>query len=45
MTVFKPINGGFIRQAAEYVDPAFGFALGVNFWFAVRCALSIVVVS
>ncbi|OJJ36285.1 hypothetical protein ASPWEDRAFT_109179 [Aspergillus wentii DTO 134E9] len=34
MTVYKPIHGGFIRQCAEYVDPAFGFAIGVNFWFA-----------
>ncbi|KAJ5394594.1 uncharacterized protein N7487_012235 [Penicillium crustosum] len=34
MTTYKPIHGGFIRQCAEYVDPAFGFAIGVNFWFA-----------
>lgn len=30
----------FIRQCAEYVDPAFGFAIGINFWFAVRMASS-----
>ncbi|CAI7602855.1 unnamed protein product [Penicillium glandicola] len=34
MTTYKPVHGGFIRQCAEYVDPAFGFAIGVNFWFA-----------
>lgn len=40
MTTYKPIHGGFIRQCAEYVDPAFGFAIGVNFWFAVWYLLS-----
>ncbi|KAJ6014143.1 hypothetical protein N7540_008734 [Penicillium herquei] len=34
MMAYKPIHGGFIRTCAEYVDPAFGFAIGVNFWFA-----------
>ena len=36
MTSYKPVHGGFIRQCVEYVDPAFGFAIGMNFWFAVR---------
>lgn len=40
MTTYKPVHGGFIRQCAEYVDPAFGFANGINFWFAVRMASS-----
>jgi amino acid permease len=31
-----PVHGGFIRQCSEFVDPAFGFAIGINFWFAVR---------
>lgn len=35
MTTYKPVHGGFIRQCIEYVDPAWGFAIGVNFWFAV----------
>lgn len=35
MTAYKPVHGGFIRQCVEYVDPAFGFAVGINFWFAV----------
>ncbi|PWY70113.1 amino acid transporter [Aspergillus eucalypticola CBS 122712] len=34
MTTFKPVHGGFIRQCIEYVEPAFGFAVGVNFWFS-----------
>ena len=33
-TTYKPINGGFIRQAAEYIDPAAGFANGINFWWS-----------
>ncbi|ORY65552.1 amino acid transporter [Pseudomassariella vexata] len=34
MTTYRPVHGGFIRQAAEYIDPALGFAEGINFWFA-----------
>ncbi|KAJ5645938.1 hypothetical protein N7490_002310 [Penicillium lividum] len=34
MITYKPIHGGFIRMCMEYVDPAFGFAIGVNFWFS-----------
>ncbi|KAJ5758543.1 hypothetical protein N7520_005699 [Penicillium odoratum] len=34
MITYKPIHGGFIRTCMEYVDPAFGFAIGVNFWFS-----------
>ncbi|KAI6840167.1 amino acid transporter [Hortaea werneckii] len=33
MTAYRPVHGGFIRQEAEYVDRAFGFATGINFWF------------
>ncbi|OMP85440.1 putative amino-acid permease meu22 [Diplodia seriata] len=32
MTAYKPVHGGFTRQAGEYVDPALGFAIGINFW-------------
>lgn len=35
MTTYKPVHGGFIRQCIEYVEPAFGFAVGINFWFSV----------
>ncbi|KAJ5281795.1 Amino acid/polyamine transporter I [Penicillium angulare] len=34
MMAYKPVHGGFIRTCIEYVDPAFGFAVGINFWFA-----------
>lgn len=33
MTAYRPVHGGFIRQETEYVDRAFGFACGINFWF------------
>lgn len=33
MATYRPVHGGFIRMATEYVDPALGFAEGVNFWF------------
>lgn len=35
MTAYRPVHGGFIRQNTEYVDRAFGFATGINFWFQV----------
>ncbi|KAK7730670.1 hypothetical protein SLS57_001500 [Botryosphaeria dothidea] len=38
MTAYKPVHGGFTRQAGEYVDPALGFAIGINFWFNVSLA-------
>lgn len=41
MTTYKPVHGGFIRQCIEYVDPAFGFAIGINFWFAVRALINV----
>ncbi|KAL4971978.1 amino acid permease-domain-containing protein [Aspergillus desertorum] len=34
MTTYLPVHGGFIRQCSEFVNPAFGFAIGINFWFA-----------
>lgn len=40
MTTYKPVHGGFIRQCIEYIDPAWGFAIGMNFWFAVSTASS-----
>lgn len=40
MTAYRPVHGGFIRQFSEYIDPAMGFAGGINFWFEVRFPLS-----
>jgi amino acid transporter len=33
MTVAYPVSGGFIRLAGEWVDDAFGFMAGWNFFF------------
>lgn len=33
MTVYMPISGGFIRLAGHWVDDAFGFMAGWNFFF------------
>ena len=33
MTVLHPVSGGFIRMAGKWVDEAFGFAAGWNFFF------------
>ena len=32
MTVFMPVSGGFIRMAGKWVDDAFGFMAGWNFF-------------
>ena len=33
MATLLPISGSFETYATRYVDPAFGFALGWNYWF------------
>lgn len=33
MTVYMPVSGGFIRLAGKWVDDAFGFMAGWNFFF------------
>lgn len=33
MTVLMPVSGGFIRMAGKWVDDAFGFMAGWNFFF------------
>lgn len=33
MTIFMPVSGGFIRLAGQWVDEAFGFMAGWNFFF------------
>src|SRR4051812_8967569 len=32
MAVFMPVSGGFIRMGSKWVDEAFGFMLGWNFF-------------
>lgn len=33
MATYLPVPGSFATYASRYVDPAFGFALGWNYWF------------
>jgi len=33
MTAFLPLPGGFIKLAERFVDPAFAFAIGWNYWY------------
>ena len=33
MATYLPVPGSFGTYASRYVDPAFGFALGRNYWF------------
>jgi amino acid transporter len=33
MTVYMPVTGGFVRLAGHWVDDAFGFMAGWNFFF------------
>jgi len=33
MAAYMPVAGSFSTYAARFVDPAFGFALGWNYWF------------
>lgn len=34
LAAYLPVSGSFATYGARYVDPAFGFALGWNFWFS-----------
>jgi yeast amino acid transporter len=34
MTSHAPISGSFPHYAARWVDPALGFAVGWNYWYA-----------
>jgi amino acid transporter len=34
MATLFPVSGGFTHYATRFVDPALGFALGVNYWYS-----------
>ena len=36
MIAYLPIPGGHIALAERFVDPAFSFALGWNYWYDIR---------
>lgn len=33
MATFMPVSGSFETYASRFIDPAFGFALGWNYWY------------
>ncbi|WP_431028786.1 amino acid permease [Lysinibacillus sp. LZ02] len=47
MAAFMPTSGSFSTYATRFVDPAFGFALGWNYWYnwAITIAAEIAAVS
>ena len=34
MSAFLPLPGGFIKLAERFVDRAFAFAIGWNYWYS-----------
>ncbi|WP_067621422.1 amino acid permease [Alicyclobacillus acidiphilus] len=34
MATYMPVSGSFETYASKFVDPAFGFAIGWNYWFS-----------
>ncbi|KAI9567933.1 amino acid permease [Boletus coccyginus] len=51
MMAFLPLPGGFIKLAERYVDPAFAFATGWNYWYGwtltlpVQLTVSVYIIS
>lgn len=44
LAAFMPVSGSFLIYGARFVDPAFGFALGWNYWYnwAITIAVELV---
>ena len=45
MATFSPTTGSFVTYSADYVDPAFGFAMGWNYWFNWTITITVDAVS
>ncbi|KAI9226851.1 MAG: lysine-specific permease [Piptocephalis tieghemiana] len=41
MATYLPISGSFSTYGARFVDPAFGFALGWNYWYSWATTLAV----
>ncbi|NLD19185.1 MAG: amino acid permease, partial [Clostridiales bacterium] len=41
MSALLPISGSFETYASRFVDPAFGFAIGWNYWFSWAITLAV----
>ena len=33
MATYRPVPGAFETYSTDYIDPAFGFAMGWNYWY------------
>ena len=45
MATHKPVPGAFETYAKEYVDPAFGFMMGWNYWYASAMTIAVELVA
>ncbi|MDA7742413.1 amino acid permease [Francisellaceae bacterium] len=47
MSAYSPTTGSFCQYSGQYVDPAFGFAMGWNYWFnwAITIAVEVLAAS
>ncbi|KAG8690036.1 hypothetical protein FRC09_012166, partial [Ceratobasidium sp. 395] len=41
MATLFPVSGGFVHYASRFIDPAVGFALGINYWYCYGIALPV----
>ncbi|WP_241156839.1 amino acid permease [Bacillus sp. FJAT-42376] len=41
MAAYMPVTGSFSTYASKFADPAFGFALGWNYWFSWAITLAV----
>lgn len=40
MATYRPVPGAFETYSTDYVDPAFGFAMGWNYWYCSAMTLA-----
>lgn len=45
MVTHKPVPGAFETYGASYVDPAFGFMMGWNYWYASAMTIAVELVA
>lgn len=45
MATYMPVSGSFETYASKFVDPAFGFAVGWNYWLSWAITLAVEVVA
>ncbi|MCL1127753.1 amino acid permease [Shewanella surugensis] len=45
MSTYAPTTGTFCEYSGQYVDPAFGFAMGWNYWFSLSISIAVDILS